>query len=145
MPSGSASPKFPVASAPNALHSEEGGAPHGVQVFELPFAVSKVHQDADPDSTPQMPLFMGDLSAGFVSQPQPTSSPAIDDGEVSVVSATGFQSTQKIRGRPKSGADEKSKLKGPRSRPAKNVGGDADSLQGAPVKQGAKQLQKKTK
>ena len=88
---------------------------------------------------------MDDLSAGFVSHPQPTSSPVIDDGEVSVVSAAGSQSTQKIRGRPKSGADEKSKLKGSRSRSAKNAGGDADSLQGAPVKQGAKQLPKKTK
>ena len=126
----------------NALHSEEGGAPYGVQIEELPFAISKVHQDADPDSTPQMLLLMGDLIAGFVSHPQSSSFPVIDDGEVSVVSAAGFQSIQKVRGRPNSGADEKSKLKGSRSRSAKNAGGDADSLQGAPVKEGAKQFPK---
>ena len=103
---------------------------------------SQVHHDADPDSTPQMPLLMDDLSAGFVSRPQPTPSPAIDDGEVSVVSAAGSQSTQKGRGRPKSGADEKYKQKGTRLRSAKNAGGDADSLQGAPAKHGSKQIPK---
>ena len=126
----------------NALHSEEGGAPYGVQVEELPFVASKVHQDADPDSTPQMLLPMDDLIADIVARPQYTSSLVIDDGEVSVVSAAGFQSTQKVRGRPKSGAHEKSKLKGSRSRSAKNARSDADSLQGAPVNQGSKQFPK---
>ena len=109
-----------------------------------PSFFTQEHHDDDPEYTPRMLVRVDDLIGRLTYQPHQTPSPDFDDGDVSVVSAAGSQTTQKGRGRPRTGPCEKPKPKASRSRSSKHAADDAANrfLRGSHTKNVPKQTPK---
>ena len=115
-----------------------------IQVDDHFTTASQSHQDVDPDFTPRI-KFNDDPTAAVVPRSQAIQAPGMDDGEVSVVSAStggwrrGASTGRGKRGRHKAGADDKYEKKEAQSRSAKRVRGEAGRQPGAQVKLTSKQ------
>ena len=121
-----------------------------IQVDDPSATASQVHQDVDPDSTPRI-ISNDDPTAAVVPCSQAIQIPGMDDGEVSVVSAStgggkrGASTGSGKRGRQKAVADDKYEKKEARSSSAKRVRGEAGRQPGVQLKLAAKQNPKAQK